>query len=797
MNKLLVKMLAFGVAFSAVASASIVDSELRQWKGKWIVRADSLVPEYKVAHLRRTFELKEKPESFRVKVSADNRFVLYVNGKIAGRGPSRGDIFNWNYETFDIAPFLKSGKNVVAALVWDGGPKRPNAQHSYRLGFILDGETETEDIIATPLKWKMKISAAYSPVALKMYVGQGDRIDAGKFDWGWEQPDFDDSKWRSDFYSISAYENNAGPYGEIHWIVKPSGLPQMESKTVRLREIRRFSGAEKVPDFISGKGEFTVPANTKCTLLLDNGVLTNAYPILTVSKGKGATMKVRYAEALVDAKRQKANRNDIDGRGFNPAFTVSDEFVFDGGDNRTFSPLWYRTYRYVGMDIETKDEPLVIKDYYGDFTGYPFGENGSFKSDDKSIDKIWEVGWRTARLCATETYMDCPYYEQLQYIGDTRIQALISLYVSGDDRLVRQAIRAFNQSRSFHGITKSRYPSRIEQFIPPFSLYWVSMVNDYAKFRNDPEFVREMLGGVRTVLAWYDGQIDPNTGILKAKMPFWNFVDWSESDPATKGDNSTGWRRGIPPEGENAGTAITSLHLALTLREAAQLMTRYGFDEEASEYMRRYERIIKAVYQRCWDAKRGLFADFEGAVSSSQHVNILAILADALPAAEQPVLMKKILEDKSLTQCTFYYRFYLTEAMRKCGMGDLYVSQLEPWRDMIKIGLSTFAENPEPTRSDCHAWSASPNYHLLSLVCGIMPEGYGFDRVSVSPNLGGLGEIHGTVPHPKGDIKVSFRKNTEGKINGTVILPKDLTGDFSWKGVKIPLKSGKNEINIR
>jgi len=78
-----------------------------------------------------------------------------------------------------------------------------------------------------------------------------------------------------------------------------------------------------------------------------------------------------------------------------------------------------------------------------------------------------------------------------------------------------------------------------------------------------------------------------------------------------------------------------------------------------------------------------------------------------------------------------------------------------------------------------------------------MPEGYGFERVSVSPNLGGLGEIHGTVPHPKGDIKVSFRKNTEGKINGTVILPKDLTGNFNWKGVKIPLKSGKNEINIR
>src|SRR5690606_36146495 len=114
-------------------------------------------------------------------------------------------------------------------------------------------------------------------------------------------------------------------------------------------------------------------------------------------------------------------------------------------------------------------------------------------SNDEQLRRIWEVGWRTARLCAQETYVDCPYYEQLQYVGDTRIQALISLYVSGDDRLMRKAIRLFNWSSNYEGITASRYPTRINQYIPPFSLYWINMVHDYWMHRPDSVFVKEQL----------------------------------------------------------------------------------------------------------------------------------------------------------------------------------------------------------------------------------------------------------------------------------------------------------------
>src|SRR5208282_2288698 len=162
-----------------------------------------------------------------------------------------------------------------------------------------------------------------------------------------------------------------------------------------------------------------------------------------------------------------------------------------------------RTWRYLDLDIETADEPLQLESLAAYFTAYPFEERASFKSGDADLDKIWEISWRTARVNAHETYMDAPYYEQLQYIGDTRIQALISYAVSGDDRLGRVAIEAFDQSRMSDGITRSRYPSSLPQTIPTFSLLYIGMVHDYWLYRPDPELVRSSIPGTRTILDWF------------------------------------------------------------------------------------------------------------------------------------------------------------------------------------------------------------------------------------------------------------------------------------------------------
>ena len=169
------------------------------------------------------------------------------------------------------------------------------------------------------------------------------------------------------------------------------------------------------------------------------------------------------------------------------------------------------------IDAETGAEPLTIEDFRSRFTAYPFQARASFESSDPELAKIWEVGWRTARLCAHETYMDCPYWEQLQYGGDTRIQALISLYMTGDDRLVKNAIETLDESRTPEGLTQSRYPTSIPQYIPEFSLFWIGMMHDLWWYHGDADFLRNYLPGMRDVLGWFERRMAPigNAGTTK------------------------------------------------------------------------------------------------------------------------------------------------------------------------------------------------------------------------------------------------------------------------------------------
>jgi hypothetical protein len=172
----------------------------------------------------------------------------------------------------------------------------------------------------------------------------------------------------------------------------------------------------------------------------------------------------------------------------------------------------------------------------------------------------------------------------------------------------------------------------------------------------------------------------------------------------------------------------------------------------------------------------------------------MAVLVDAVPPADQRALMERLLTEAKLTQSTYYYGFYLLEALRKAGLGDRYVERLEPWRGMLAMGLTTVPENPEPTRSDSHAWSAHPNYGLLATVLGVRPAGPGFRSVRIAPHLGPLQRAEGRIPHPLGDIEVRLVRSGARGVQAEVTLPAGLTGVFEWEGAEKPLRAGRQTI---
>ena len=148
-----------------------------------------------------------------------------------------------------------------------------------------------------------------------------------------------------------------------------------------------------------------------------------------------------------------------------------------------------------------------------------------------------------------------------------------------------------------------------------------------------------------------------------------------------------------------------------------------------------------------------------------------------------------------MSELTYYFRFYLDRALEHAGLGNLYLAQLAPWYNMLDLGLSTWAETPEPTRSDCHAWSASPNYDLLTIVAGIRPGSPGFKTVRVEPHLEGLHSLKASIPHPNGVIETSYRLGGD-RWTATLVLPQGVDGQFAWKDKVWTLHSGSQTLAL-
>ncbi len=780
------------------------DQERFSWEAQWITHPTASTLEYGVFLFRNEFRLERAPESLVVHLSADNRYKLWVNEELVTTGPAKGSFDYWRYETIDLGPWLLEGENVLAVQVFNLGEERPAAMFSRQTAFIFQSDKKLlgEQELNTPGTWRVLEDRAYSPIPVSeeevggYYVaGPTDRFQAAGHPWGWLEAGFDAAAW-SDPRSLGKGVGRGYMHG-VNRMLVPRPIPLMESGELRFQGLARSSGMEIPEGFIRGQKEFVVSAGDTVSLLLDQGELTVGYPVLEFTGGPGSQIKLTYAESLRHPDGSKGNRNQIEGKEIQG---YHDLILPDGGAYRSFQPLWLRTWRYVQVDIICAEDPLVIHDIYGDFCAYPFQEKGSFSSDNPLHDRIWEAGWRTARLCAGETYMDCPYYEQLQYLGDTRIQALISLSVAGDDRLMRNALKLADESRIPEGLTLSRGPSFIPQVIPAFSLYWVDMVHDYYLYRQDDQFLRQFLPGIEGVLGWFEKRID-FTGML-GPLEWFNFADWTE-----------GFMVGVPPGADLGHSALISLNYVYALVRAAELFNWFAELEaspelasRAQEYLIQAERTRKAVYNLCYDQRRGLLSDIpmddptrdklykQGVYS--QHTNIWGILTGVFPEDDVPAVMEKILADTTLIPTTIYFRFYLFQAMQMAGMADLYPGMLDSWERMLANGLSTFQEGDTKDRSDCHAWSASPLYHFLSLVSGITPAEPGFRSVHIAPALGSLEKIEAQMPHPKGMILIQLERRGKGGIKGSITLPEGLPGTFTWGNQTLTLSPGLQQIRL-
>ncbi|WP_152362030.1 family 78 glycoside hydrolase catalytic domain [Microlunatus speluncae] len=739
------------------------------WPAHWISVADAPATPV-VAGYRLAFAVDAATEAL-IHVSADERYELYLDGQLIGRGPDRGDLDHWNFESYRLD--LPAGDHLLAARVWSIGAEAPYAQFSLAHGFLVAAEGRPELTTGTGA-WQAAVLPGHGtrPKGPAWGCGLKCELDGRIFPWGWERGE-DQLDWAAAVEVGRAYSADYANDVPPTRLLVPAILPaQAESEVggARVRLVTEYAGgpttgiavrtADGLADEVDGwqrllAGEpLTVPARTSRRVLLDLENYVCAYPRLTLRGGRDATVDLNWQEALLEPDGRKGHRDEIEGKFFrSPGRAaeqdpVGDRFIAGGGERESFSTLWWEAGRYVEVLVQTGDTELTLTELGFTETLYPYQDLSHFDSDDDRLERVKRLGFRTLQMCSHETTMDCPFYEQLQYAGDTRIQCLVGYLATGDDRLARQALLAFDRSRSPRGLTTSRYPSRIRQTIPPFSLWWIAMVHDFALWRGDLEFVRTLMPGVRAVLDAHRTQVGPD-GVFST-LDGWNFMDWVD-----------GWNSGTPPGAQWGVSGVANLQLVHVADLAADLESWIGEPELAGRHSDLADLVRAAAERTFWSAERGLYADDPEHQHWSEHAQSLAVLAGA---EHGPAALERTLITDGLDRTTVYFDHYLFEALGRIGRTDVIHDRLGLWFGLLDQGLRTVIEQPEPTRSDCHAWGAHPIFHLYATLLGVRPTSPGMSTVSITPRLGRLTRADGTLQTPHGPLRVSVdgsKINTE------------------------------------
>lgn len=734
-----------GLSMAGKAQApEIPHNTPRQWDARWISDGTAAPAAFGVYLFRKQFELLHYSGPFIIHLSADNRYRLYVNGRLTGIGPARGDLSNWYYETIDIGPYLKYGKNVIAAEVVNYGSSKPRGQLTAAAGLLIQGHTPREAAIintgTTP--WQVMEDEAFQVLPVKTTDGTfygayaGDSITAQYHPWGWEQTSFKDSCWESAVATagVALQGSSANDWR----LLSPRPIGPLTQERQNFTAIPSAPGITVEPAFLKGTAPVTIPAKRKVRLQLDCGQQTTGFPEILISGGLDASIKITYQAA------------------YNSNSAVRDVIRPDGGTRRKFTASGYRTFRYVQLDIETDKAPLTLVDYYNVYTQYGLNDRSTFTAN-AATDSLWNNGKHAALLGAQDNLYNDPCKEQLQYIQDAHIQGLAIAFFSGDDQLLRNALIQADQSRIPEGLIRTRYPSDDRLLHITDALTWIGTLQDYLLYKGDKALAKQLFPGVRSILDWVDRYSDPATGLL-GNMPY------KDSLPL----------------------APLSGQYLYALRQAAAIA---GYSEKPADslsWSRTADKLREVLYQQCFDSEKGLYAETPAKKTFSRYTNAMLVLAQAVPPRQVKSVMQRLLNETPPADESLREKYYIFKAMQETGVTSTFPAELQQ--------LSALKEQNSAVMYQSAA--AVANIFLLGITAGIQSTSANFKTVLIAPDPGTSPQVKATMVHPDGglmEVDLSFRNN---RVSGTVKLPFGVTGRFRWRGKEVTLNGGPQEISM-
>ncbi len=773
-------------------------------------------------HFRKPFHLPAPADEAPLSITVDGRYLLTVNGAELGRGPVRCSPLFQRYDEYDLAPYLKAGRNVLAVLVHTYG--RDTAFYEtvkgmwqptfgdgglWTEGFAASGSRRTD--LSTDGAWRCLQSAAWRQDAPQSNHSLGfiEDLDGEAIDPRWVDADFDDSQWDEARALIAGGGGPESDYGGMETrpfpTLLPRAIPMLEGRLVAAERIVWTRGLAADPDIdwhrrsyeerlieppersiergadllklADGKTRIKTTAGRDVAVLLDFGKIMTGRPWFEVEAAGGEIIEIACAESLPGEWSPQGPEPDArpTPKPWLGADTHLCRYRARPGVQR-FERFEWCAIRWMQVTIRDAPGGVVFRGLGARLTNYPVEQRGRFASSDPLLDKLWTTGAYTLRQCMHDAWEDCPSREQRQWLGDVTVENLAGWAAFGPQvaPLTAKFLQQAAESQRSDGLTQMFAPGDHRGdglLIPDWTLQWILAAGDHWRYTADLASVERIFPSVVKALDWFERLIGPS-GLL-ADLPYWHFMDWS----------------GVGRQGE---AAALNGQLAGAFQSAALLAKAVGWSAKAKTFSARARSIGAALEVRHWDGRRGAYVDSvdprTGAqdLRMSQHGNAAIALWGRASPRRTARALDRITDRRRLTFTpgppiapggqplepeggvvlanTFYSHFVYEALARHGRLGDALDLMRERFGPMLEKGATTLWESFAPTASLCHGFSASPTYQLTRRVLGVSPSAPGFATVAFSPDLAGLDHAQGVAPTPFGDVEVKLERDGDGFI---------------------------------
>ncbi len=711
-----------------------------QPEANWIWDSGEDNPRNYYLYVRKSFSLNNPALQAKAYISAYAFAELYINGHYVDRVPTNPDPEYQTYEEIDLIPYLKEGRNTIAALVYNAGEglhHRMDARGGFFFQAAVTDKAGAVTKIHSDRSWRVTQALAWDTSTMHRQndhtIGMRERYDAQLAFEGWQQPSFDDSGWEQS---------------------KEIGIPPVKpwNQIVVIRRERLLYEMVKP----------VTAWETSGYRVYDFGKEITAFPRFTVNANNAGMELIMGTGERLDADSLPAMKDNVD---------YTDTYITKEG-LQSWQPITWRGFRYLAIK---KSAGISIDNVSAEFRSFPVQRTGSFTCSDELLNEIWEIGRWTLQICAHDTWMDTPWREQTQYIaGDARYDMRYSAYAFGSNIKLLHDYNilsgAFSQRHSDLGAIRSRYPTgyhlgpTTSTYIPDYQLEWILMLHEHYMYYPDAGLVKQVYPNLKELIEYFKGYLSPERGLV-GKVPGWVVLDHPDTYP-------------MDVEGENTG--VNCLYYG-ALNSAAWIASNIMKDDlQAAEWEQMAQAVKTSIQKWLWSEKDSAFKDGYQSSRISQQTQVYALKYGLLPDGYKPQVVEY--SKSQGRSCEQSFSYWLLHTMFTEGEGQWALDYMRTnWGGQMKRDdfNGAWHEMWETWGTTSHSWCAGPTALLPEKVLGVEPILPGWKQFKIQPFLGDLKWAKGVVPSVAGDISVELKKLMEGNIDAgmqiTAVVPENTT----------------------